>query len=301
MQRPAGSRPHSPGPCTERDDRPTCHDHVPCVLGRSATTGPSPPRTVPQCRTGRAGTTTELRSGTRRHRMAAGRARSTRTEHAVQTSPLRLDERVRLAHRSLSFAKKTAAFRSTWFVSACSAAGLRSRRSSSRSAVGSSRCPCQRSVSSCLVQFRRPSALTPSCRATSVTVFPEERSSAAASSLPRPSLRVHDSGSERRHGVDASAPIPSLSAREPSCTRRRREAVGADRRPHPPLPRRGQSAHNQRRRTSGIEWATSHSINTSRYTRCTRGSCRLPVRKLSMCRQSSHVTCFPSDADHVER
>lgn len=134
MQRPPGSRPHSPGPCTERDDRPTCRDHALCVLGRSATTGPSLPRTVPQCRTRRAGTTTELWSGTRRHRMAAGRARSTRTEHAVQTSLLRLDERVHLAHRSFSFAKKTADFRSTWFVSACSAAGLRSRRSSSRSA-----------------------------------------------------------------------------------------------------------------------------------------------------------------------
>lgn len=64
------------------------------------------------------------------------------------------------------------------------AASLRSRRSSSRSAVVSSPgAPCPQSGSSCLTQFRRPSALTPSCRATSVTVFPEERTRATASRL----------------------------------------------------------------------------------------------------------------------
>ncbi|MQY40946.1 hypothetical protein SRB17_89800 [Streptomyces sp. RB17] len=63
-------------------------------------------------------------------------------------------------------------------------ASLRSRCSSSRSAVVSSPgAPCPPSIVSYLTQFRSPSALIPISRATSVTVFPEERTSATPSRL----------------------------------------------------------------------------------------------------------------------
>jgi len=50
--------------------------------------------------------------------------------------------------------------------------------------------PWPRSIRSCLTQFRSPSALTPISRATSVTVFPEEWTSATASRLNSSEYRL---------------------------------------------------------------------------------------------------------------
>nr|WP_262705339.1 hypothetical protein [Streptomyces sp. NEAU-383] len=104
---------------------------------------------------------------------------------------LRSDEPVDLAHRSLSLAKKAAAFFKISIVFCCSVFCLRSRFSSSRSAlVSSPDVPPPWSTRSRFTQPRRLSGLTPRSRATSVIVLSEERANAIASRLNSSECRL---------------------------------------------------------------------------------------------------------------
>src|SRR5215210_5380088 len=97
---------------------------------------------------------------------------------------LRVDEPAQLAHRSFSFTKKAVAFFRISIVCCCSRFSLRSRLSSSRSAlVNSPDSPSPGAVLALRYQPRSDSELMPSSRATAVTVLPEESTSAIASRL----------------------------------------------------------------------------------------------------------------------
>src|SRR5690606_32545638 len=97
---------------------------------------------------------------------------------------LRMDQPVQRGHRSLSFTQKAVALFRISIVCCCSRSSLRSRRSSSRSAlVSSPGAPSPWPALARRYQPRRDSELMPSSRATAVTVFPEESTSAIASRL----------------------------------------------------------------------------------------------------------------------